>query len=359
MLVTLPSVLITAALLPFVACQDLLPSDLAENIDLATTELQVSYTGDGSEGFDDGTRLTPEETKNLPKFALGNSSGIGTLNNFWIAMVDITCDSARILHYIQTEFRNTGDKTLLGSDTEAAVAYEAPGAFGEKGDRKYGFLLWRPGKDKQIDGLPVKGAPFDIQAFQELNSLEDPEAALTMLVDLGGDINCAAGDPPADPPADSPADPPAEAPNAESKPAEAPNAEDEPADNKDQRNEDVKEENKEDKKEDKKGEEKDIIKAELRKELKEELKKELIEELKNELKAEVTAQLDAEFEGVPTEASDYKVLWKSSHWKLAQHAEPTLHRRDDYGNASSALASNLYRAGIFSIFASVAACYLF
>ena len=132
------------------------------------------------------------ETQNAPEFALGEFSGVGTRNNFLLAMIDTTCSDKRTLHFLQPEFRNTGVKTQIGSEADPLVEYIAPGANGEQGTRQYSFVLWRTKQDLEFAGVPAVGENFDVAAFQEENDLKDPEAGIAMIVELGGEVDCEA-----------------------------------------------------------------------------------------------------------------------------------------------------------------------
>ena len=50
----------SSTILPFISAQETLPEDLRATIEEDSTEIQVSYVGDASDGFDDATVFTPD-----------------------------------------------------------------------------------------------------------------------------------------------------------------------------------------------------------------------------------------------------------------------------------------------------------
>lgn len=59
---SLPLVLATSTIIPIVSAQETLPEDLRATIEEDSTEIQVSYSGDASDGFDDATVFSPDGT---------------------------------------------------------------------------------------------------------------------------------------------------------------------------------------------------------------------------------------------------------------------------------------------------------
>ena len=178
------TLLATAALLSSVLAQ--VPASVSGGF---KTELQVSYTGDSSDSFNDGQTIPFPSTQTLPKFALGDSSGVNTRISYFIAMIDSTDENNFILHFLKTDYKATGEKTGLASQAEPKVKYTPPGGAGEQGDRKYTFLLYRQ-KSSDLQGVPAAGEKFDYEAFGAANGVDPPVAGLAMSVQIGG----AAGD---------------------------------------------------------------------------------------------------------------------------------------------------------------------
>ncbi|OCK78140.1 hypothetical protein K432DRAFT_384086 [Lepidopterella palustris CBS 459.81] len=110
-------------------------------------------------------------------------------------MIDTTCDNARTLHFLQTDFAYDGTLVDLASSTAPLQSYQAPGAFKETGDgRKYTFLLYGQPENKNVSSLklPSQGDVFMVKNFEDQNGYIDPQAGIGMVVDLGGTVNCGA-----------------------------------------------------------------------------------------------------------------------------------------------------------------------
>ncbi|KAI9731183.1 MAG: hypothetical protein M1834_005376 [Cirrosporium novae-zelandiae] len=166
------------------------PSDLSTNFNTNSISLQVSYTNDSASGFLDGSTLTTQETSQLPIFALGDSSGVNTSLKFLILLLDTTLPTNRTLHYLQTDFAATEIKTGIASDAQPAFPYQAPGTLGEaSGAHVYSFLLYTQPSDFLVDDIPSVGDAIDIESFQSANGLDDAEAGVAMVVDIGGSSN--------------------------------------------------------------------------------------------------------------------------------------------------------------------------
>jgi hypothetical protein len=108
-------------------------------------------------------------------------------------MIDTTCDNAFTLHYARTNFKINFQVVQIVSETDPALKYQAPGAFGETGDdRKYTFLMYSQPRNIEISNLklPEEGTAFDVKQFQDDNGLEDPQAGVGMVVKLGGQSSC-------------------------------------------------------------------------------------------------------------------------------------------------------------------------
>ncbi|KAF2499860.1 hypothetical protein BU16DRAFT_436142, partial [Lophium mytilinum] len=170
-----------------------IPADLSIGFETDSVSFQVSYVGDPENGFRPGTTFKKADVAKEPQFAYGDSSGIATATKYTILLLDISCDSARTLHYAKPNFIYNFDITSISSNSSAIVEYKPPGAFGETGDgRKYAFLFYnQPGNDN-ITTLktPKEGEAFDVKQFQDDNGLVDSVAGVPMVVNLGGTVSC-------------------------------------------------------------------------------------------------------------------------------------------------------------------------
>ncbi|OCK88370.1 uncharacterized protein K441DRAFT_311911 [Cenococcum geophilum 1.58] len=183
-----------AALLKSAYSQKSVPADLSVGFDPSSISMQAAYGGgEASEGFADGTKFTKAEVANAPAFAFGDSSGISSVAKYTILMLDTTCDSARTLHFLQTDFVYDGTLVNIASSTKPLQAYQAPGAFKETGNgRKYTFLMYSQPGNENISSLklPNQGDIIDVKQFQDDNGYVDAQAGVGMVVDLGGTTNC-------------------------------------------------------------------------------------------------------------------------------------------------------------------------
>ena len=57
---SLPLVLASSTVVPFIYAQETLPEDLRASIEEDSTQIQVSYVGNASDGFDDATVFNPD-----------------------------------------------------------------------------------------------------------------------------------------------------------------------------------------------------------------------------------------------------------------------------------------------------------
>ncbi|KAF1808840.1 hypothetical protein P152DRAFT_205657 [Eremomyces bilateralis CBS 781.70] len=171
------------------AAQQSVPQDLSQSFRQNTVQLQVSYTGDASNGFADGSRFTAQQCANTPAFGLGDSSGISTTANFVIMMLDTTC-SQRVIHFMQPNFKSSGDRLQLASQAQSLVDYVAPGSRGEKGQRQYTFLMFLQPSSARINSVPNAGDVVDVASLQTSNGLRPAIAGVAMRIDLGGDADC-------------------------------------------------------------------------------------------------------------------------------------------------------------------------
>ncbi|KAK2785683.1 hypothetical protein FQN53_007470 [Emmonsiellopsis sp. PD_33] len=191
----------TTALLTLAASQATVPSILSESF-TSDDGLQVSFGGDASEGLQNGATVNLKQAAQPPTFALGDASGVNRATTYLIMMLDTTDPAAMTLHYLQSGFQASGDKTKLepqGGGGEAEVPYTPPTA--TDGPRDYTFLLYRQqqqrggGGDNAQDNLAVgeglKGLPagdgdgeaFDVKAFEEGNELQPARAGLAVRID--------------------------------------------------------------------------------------------------------------------------------------------------------------------------------
>ncbi|KAF2464904.1 uncharacterized protein BDR25DRAFT_318884 [Lindgomyces ingoldianus] len=171
----------------------IVPQDLSVGFASSGIDIQVSYTGDAVNGFNDGTTFGSKDVANTPTFALGDSSNIVANKLYTILLVDTTCDDARTLHFAQTNFKYNFDITNLETSAKALQDYKAPGAFKETGDdRKYSFIMYDNPENNELSTLklPTEGGTFDVKQFQDDNGFEDPVAGVGMVVKLGGASNC-------------------------------------------------------------------------------------------------------------------------------------------------------------------------
>jgi len=161
------------------------PADLSSAFDPTSIQLLASYGNDAQQGFESGDRLTTQGTAKQPIFSLGQSSGVNNAIEFVIMMVDTTT-TTRTLHYMQTDFKATGDETTISSSTQPIFAYKAPGTLGETGTRQYSFLLYQQKSNFQPSTLPTSGQTFDVASFEKNSGLSDALAGIVMNVDVSG-----------------------------------------------------------------------------------------------------------------------------------------------------------------------------
>ncbi|KAI5858932.1 phosphatidylethanolamine-binding protein [Tricharina praecox] len=153
--------------------------------------LQITYESVG-EAITDGDDLTGKDLEKVPKFSLGQSSGINTNAKFIIVMVDpdVNGDPENVvpqtLHYMRTDFVPTGQAVSVESDVAPAVTYAGPAATngGNEGPHRYVFLLYRQPKEGfELKSVPADGerAGFNIKAWREANGLEPAIAGVHYL----------------------------------------------------------------------------------------------------------------------------------------------------------------------------------
>ncbi|KAF7507179.1 hypothetical protein GJ744_010861 [Endocarpon pusillum] len=190
---------LTALLLPSVLAQ--VPASLSGGFN---TEIQVNFKGDSSSGFEEGDTIPLADTANQPVFALGDASGVNTAISFMVMMIDTTDENNFIVHYAQTDFKTTGEKTSISASSDPKIPYAKPGSFGESGERKYTFLLYQQRGSGEMQGMPKAGEKIDITAFNAANDLKPPMAGIAMNVNVG-DTSAEPAPAPASAPASTPA----------------------------------------------------------------------------------------------------------------------------------------------------------
>ncbi|KAL9624680.1 MAG: hypothetical protein Q9160_001034 [Pyrenula sp. 1 TL-2023] len=162
------------------------PSSLSSGFQPSAIELQVSFTGDASEGLNDGSTVQLQQTSNTPTFALGDSSGVSTVIQFIVMMLDTTEPNNMALHFLQSGLKSDGEKTQISSDGQPQFAYKKPGSLGETGQRQYSFLLFRQTGQGSVSGVSGDGSKFDVNSFIKSNSLKAAQAGIAIKVDVGG-----------------------------------------------------------------------------------------------------------------------------------------------------------------------------
>ncbi|EEP78729.1 predicted protein [Uncinocarpus reesii 1704] len=182
-------------LFAFAVSQATVPEDLKGGFRSGSIELQLSFGGDASEGLADGAVVSKEDASRTPTFALGDASGVNRALGFTIMMVDTTDRNSRRVHYLQTDFKATGEKTKIESSSQPVVPYAAPGSKGETGKREYSFLMYLQRPGAQMSNVPAAGDTIDVKEFEKQNGLPDARTGMAISVDMGGD----GARPPADP----------------------------------------------------------------------------------------------------------------------------------------------------------------
>ncbi|KAF1940652.1 hypothetical protein EJ02DRAFT_494360 [Clathrospora elynae] len=178
---------LVAAFTKFATAQEstIIPSDLTPGFIPNGDTVQVSYTNDAVDGFQDD--VSKEHT-----FALGDSSGIAprTLYTLYtLIMLQTTCPSVQKLHYVCSKFKYNFDITNIDIKSAPLLDYKAPGSLGEKRDiRQYTFLMYMNPAFNQIESLklPAENEDFDERKFQDYNGFGDADAGMGIAVRLGG-----------------------------------------------------------------------------------------------------------------------------------------------------------------------------
>lgn len=171
---------------------DIIPADLTTGF--SSEEVQVSFSAEAVDGFASGTTFEKDAVATEPTFALGDSNGITPSTRSTLVMLDTTCNHARKLHYVRSNFKfSFSGGTNIETDSPPFLDYKAPGSFGEEGDgRQYAFLMYTNPQRREFREmqLPRDGEVFDVKKFQDDNGLDDPVAGVGMMVKLGGTANC-------------------------------------------------------------------------------------------------------------------------------------------------------------------------
>ena len=161
------------------------PSSLSSDFDLETIGLQVNFEGNRFAGIADGTDVSLADAANQPVFALTDSSGVSTVIQFMIMMLDTTDTNNFVMHFLQTNFKADGEQTGISSTSKPLVPYQKPGSFGETGQKQYSFLLFQQ-TSNQVSGLPNAGSSFDVSNFISQNGLRNARAGLAINVNVDG-----------------------------------------------------------------------------------------------------------------------------------------------------------------------------
>jgi hypothetical protein len=150
--------------------------------------LQITYESTGT--VKDGEDLSGKDLATVPKFALGESSGINTNAKFIVVMVDPDVNgdpevvAPQTLHYMRTDFVPTGEAVNIASEVPPVVKYVGPEATtgGNSGPHRYVFLLYRQPKDFTLNAIdPEQRAGFNIKQWREENGLEPAIAGVHYL----------------------------------------------------------------------------------------------------------------------------------------------------------------------------------
>ena len=169
-----------------------IPPDLSTSF---TKEVQVSFSNNAVTGFASGTVFPSSAVSSEPTFALGDSNGISPSTLYTLLMLDTTC-TTYVLHYARSNFKFAfAGGTNIETESQPLLDYKQPGAFEEKGDRQYVFLMYTNPQRREIGELrlPAEGKAFDVKTFQEDNELNEPVAGVGMVVQLGGTAECGDG----------------------------------------------------------------------------------------------------------------------------------------------------------------------
>ena len=151
--------------------------------------LQITYgTAPDGDPVQDGADLSGQDLSRVPRFALGESSGINTNAKFIVLMIDPDVNgdpevvAPQTLHYLRTDFAPTGQAVNIASEAAPAVKYVGPEATqgGNPGPHRYVFLLYKqPRNGFQLKGVsPDKRTGFDVRKWREENGLEPAVAGV-------------------------------------------------------------------------------------------------------------------------------------------------------------------------------------
>ncbi|KAF8253938.1 hypothetical protein K440DRAFT_618470 [Wilcoxina mikolae CBS 423.85] len=166
--------------------------------------LQIIY--DTTNGpVKDGDDLSGLDLSKVPKFALGESSGINTNAKFIVLMIDPDVNGSpdvvapQTLHYLRTDFVPTGEAVNIASDIAPAVKYVGPEATkgGNPGPHRYVFLLYKqPRVGFQLKGVnPDQRTGFDVKKWRIENGLEPAIAGVHYLATPPGGASGGTGQP--------------------------------------------------------------------------------------------------------------------------------------------------------------------
>ena len=159
--------------------------------------LQITYDTTPDKGpVQDGADLSGLDLSRVPRFALGESSGINTNAKFIVLMIDPDVNgdpevvAPQTLHYLRTDFTPTGQAVNIASEVEPAVKYVGPEATqgGNPGPHRYVFLLYKQPRDGfQLKGVnPDQRTGFDVRKWREENGIEPAVAGVHYIAEPQG-----------------------------------------------------------------------------------------------------------------------------------------------------------------------------
>jgi hypothetical protein len=156
--------------------------------------LQISYDTVGTAAVKDGQDLSGKDLSKVPKFALGESSGINTNAKFIVLMIDPDVNgnpdvvAPQTLHYMRTDFQPSGQAVNIVSESAPAVKYVGPEATtgGNGTAHRYVFLLYSQPQNFKLQGVDAnQRMGFDVKKWRELNGLQPAIAGVHFVATPG------------------------------------------------------------------------------------------------------------------------------------------------------------------------------
>ncbi|KAI5821415.1 phosphatidylethanolamine-binding protein [Pyronema omphalodes] len=156
--------------------------------------LQITYDTVGTTAVKDGQDLSGKDLSKVPKFALGESSGINTNAKFIVLMIDPDVNgnpdvvAPQTLHYMRTDFQPSGQAVNIVSESAPAVKYVGPEATtgGNGTAHRYVFLLYSQPKNFKLQGVDEsQRMGFDVKKWRELNRLQPAIAGVHFVATPG------------------------------------------------------------------------------------------------------------------------------------------------------------------------------